>query len=327
LTAETVIVTGVTTFLGCHIARAFAAAGYRVVGTFNTPPGKLDPLRRARWERVRDSLAARSPLDVTDPNQTQRLVMAEQPRLWIHQAGLGRNFASERYDLAEANRINLLPLDAIFLAMAKTGGAVLITGSGMEYGAIDCPHIEDAACWPESPYGLARLAATLRARQLAHRHRVPTRVVRVYTIFGELDGLDRLVMRLFRQLRCGARIGIAPGVSRDICDVADLADGYLRLAADCLRGPIFDIFNLSRGVAMPLFDLAQIAARQLGADPRLIFEDPSMLRPEEPPILCGDSHKALVRLGWAPRPIAEGLKRLAAEDNLFAEVSAASHQA
>ena len=311
--ADTVIVTGIGNFLGCHVAHAFVHAGYRVVGTYHTPPERLDALRRARWNFVRPLLAQCVSLDITDSAAIRTLIETGQPRLWVHQAGLGKDFASDNYDLALANRINLMPLDAIYSGMQAVGGAVLGTGSGMEYGAAPCPHREDAACWPESPYGLAKLASTLRARQLAQRHGVPTRIVRVYTLFGELDGADRLVARLFMRLRAGERIGIAPGVSRDICDIADLAVGFVRLVADLGRGPIFDVFNLSRGEAMPLFDFARLAAQQLQSDPDLIFEDASMLRPREPAMISGDSSKALDRLGWAPRPLAEGLMRLACE--------------
>ena len=139
---------------------------------------------------------------------------------------------------------------------------------------------------------------------------MPTRIARIYTLFGELDGPDRLVTRLLARLQSGQRMGIAPGVARDICDVADLADGYLRLAADCARGPIFDIFNLSRGDAVPLLELARLMARQLHCDPALIHEDAAMLRPGEAPVISGDSRKARLRLGWAPRPLDESLMRL-----------------
>jgi nucleoside-diphosphate-sugar epimerase len=306
---DTVIVTAITSFLGCHVAQAFASAGYRVVGTHHTPAYQRSSLQRARWGKLQESVTHFTPLDIAKPDEVRALITKQNPRLWIHQAGLGKDFASDRYDLAEANLINLLPLDAIYAGMADAGGTVLMAGSGMEYGASTCPNSEDAACWPQSPYGLARLAATLRARQLAQAYGVPTRIARIYTVFGELDRDDRLVTRLFGRLRSGDRIGIAPGVARDICDVADVARGYLRLAADSASGPIFDIFNLSRGTATPLLDLARLAAEQLRSAPDLVFEDTSMLRTNEPPIICGDSRKALARLGWAAKPIAEGLAR------------------
>jgi nucleoside-diphosphate-sugar epimerase len=309
--SNTILVTGVTNFLGYHFARTFAGAGYDVVGTHHTPVERMEPGRRGRRDELQAASIPCHPLDVTDANAVREAIAEFRPRIWIQQAGLGSRYWSEDYDLSEANRINVMPLDAVYRGMAGAGGAVLITGSSMEYGHADSPHSEDGPCWPQSPYGLARLTATLRARQLAFRHRVPTRVGRVYTVFGEFDSPDRFVALLFERLRNGEKAAVAPGVARDICDVADVAAGYLRMAADCTRGPLFDIFNLSRGTATVLYDFALLVARQLKVDSRLVIEDPSTIRHGELPAVYGDNRRALVRLGWSPRPIMEGLARLA----------------
>jgi nucleoside-diphosphate-sugar epimerase len=305
-----VVLTGVTSFLGFHIARAFARAGYRVIGTYKTPPEQLSPVRRARWRCLDGVVASFAPLDITDPIALRRFVQDYRPQLWVHQAGLGANFAADDYDLEAANRINLVPLEAIFANLAELGCPAILTGSGMEYGAAAPPNREDAACWPGSPYGVARLAATLRSRQLSLRYRVPARVARVYSIFGEHDEAPRVVPRLFAQLAKGENVAIAPGVARDMCDVSDVASGYVALAADLRREPLFDIFNLSRGEATPLRALADGIACALGRDPSLVKEDPSFVRANEPLVICGDSAKARERLGWSARPIEEGIARL-----------------
>lgn len=315
MTTDAVVVTGVASFLGYHIARQFAASGYYVVGTHHTPLAAMDVLRRARIDALRPALSQLATLDIADGENIRALTAATRPRLWIHQAGIGANFASDQYDLAAANAVNLLPLAQIYAAVAEIGGAVIMTGSGMEYGAVASPQAEDAGCWPELPYGLARLAVTLRTRQLSHRYRVPTRIARVYTVFGELDRENCLVTRLYHRLARGEPVGLAPGVARDICDVSDIVMGYVRLAADIAHGPIFDIINLSRGSATSLVEVAQLVAQELGADPGLILHDPSMLRADEPPVVCGDSRKAFARLNWTPRPIAEGIKRIAKRRN------------
>ncbi len=310
MTPGTVIVTGVTTFIGCHLAPAFAAAGYRVVGAVNTPAASMDALHLERWRMAESSLARVCSLDVTDSLAVAALIAAETPQIWINLAGIGKNFAGDSYDLAQAMRIDVLPLDAIYQAMAAVGGSVLAAGSSMEYGAIAGAHREDAACWPDTPYGVAKLAATLRMRQLARRYQVPTRVARIYTLFGELDSSTRLVAHLLERLRNGARVGVAPGAYRDICDVDDVVRGYLALASDCGRDSLFDIFNLSRGTATELKQIALFVAEQCGADPALISEDESAARATEPSVICGDSGKARHLLDWSARPIADGLSRM-----------------
>lgn len=305
----TVVVTSINSFLGYHLALAFKQASYDVVGTYHTSASAMTPLRRLRWERARASVSQCVQLDMTDANAVQMLIADARPQCWIHQTGLGHNFTSEDYDLAEATRLNLLPLTEIFSGMARIGGSVVMTGSGMEYGAAESPNQENAACLPQSPYGLARLSATLRARQLAQRFAVPTRVARVFTVFGHLDAEDRLVPRLFDNLRRGKAVGLAPGVARDICSVADVAQGFLRLASD--RGDLFDIFNLSCGTATPLFDIARLVATEVGADPALITEDISKVRIGEPQTICGSGFKAFTKLGWSARPLIEGIRHYA----------------
>lgn len=308
--ASDVVLTGVTSFLGFHLAHAFSRAGFSVTGTCKTPPADMQPQRLARWRGLDTALASSAVLDITDRAALRAFILARRPRLFIHQAGLGANFASDDYDVDMATRLNLLPLEAIFASMAEVRGAVIVTGSGMEYGAAETPHREDSACWPQSPYGIVRLTATMRARQLALFYRVPARVARVYTVFGQHDEPFRVVPRIVAGLAGGETVGIAPGVARDVCDVVDVAAGYVALAGDCARGPLFDLFNLSRGEATPLRALADTIARFLGRDPALVREDPKFARANEPLILCGDSTKARERLGWAPRPIGEGIARL-----------------
>ncbi len=312
MTSDTVIVTGIGSFLGYHVARRLAEAGYRVVGTYCAPLEAGDSLRRTRIAALAPVVADLVRLDITEAKNVSALIAAARPQLWIHQAGIGRNFAGEDYNLADANAVNLLPLDAIYAGLGEVNGAFIVTGSGMEYGAAASPHREHTACWPDSPYGLARLAVTLRSRQLAHRYRVPTRVARVYTVFGELDREDRLVTRLIHSLARGEAIGLAPGVARDICDIADVASGYVELAAEVMHGPLFDIFNLSRGAATPLDELARLAANALSAKASLLFYDLATRRAGEPLVLCGASDKALARLSWAPQPVEHGLSRLIA---------------
>ncbi len=308
--ADTVVVTGVSSFLGFHLARAFCAASWRVVGSYFTPPHEAAPLRRTRWEHLRPVLSAARQLDITDAEAVRAFIRAERPAVWVHQAGIGHNFCSDSYDLAEASRVNLIPLKAIYAGMSEVGGMVILTGSGMEYGLARVPYAEDMACWPQSPYGVSRLSATLYAGQLAHLLGVPTRVARIFTVFGEFDAEDRLVSRLLARLASGQTMEIAPGVARDICDVRDIAEGFKRLAEDCAHGPVFDVFNLSRGIATPLADIAHRAAELIGCAPGLIRTSSLAARRSEPLEMYGDSGKALARLGWKAKSADAGLARL-----------------
>ena len=49
-----------------------------------------------------------------------------------------------------------------------------------------------------------------------------------------------------------------------------------------------------------------------------------MVRAGESPAVYGDNRKAFARLGWTPRPIADGLMRLAQEQIVDSEIPASS---
>src|SRR6185312_8137063 len=175
-----------------------------------------------------------------------------RPGIWVQQAGIGRDFALPNYNSALADRINVESLDGIYASLADSGARVILTGSGMEYGHVPPPCPEDAPCCPRTPYGISRLSATLRARALAERHNLTTRVARIFTVFGELDTPGRFVTRLIDNLAAERQVDIAPKTARDICDVRDVAQAYVRLAEADAGLERFEIFNVARGAAVSL---------------------------------------------------------------------------
>lgn len=307
---KTVIITGVVSFLGFHLAVAFAKANYRVIGTCFTPPHQLDRLRGDRLAGLRKHAIETRLLDIRDFDAIQRLVESEMPDVWVQQAGIGRDFALPSYNLTRADEINIEALDGIFAALAGTGSTLILTGSGMEYGLAPPPCAEDALCRPRTPYGTNRLRATMRAGQLSRHYKLRTRVARIFTVFGELDSPDRLVTRLTDSLANGRSVSIAPNTSRDICDVRDVARAYVRLAEDHPGLELFEIFNLCRGASTPLRELALLLAALLDKDEALIRESAAMIRPDELAVLSGDSVKARMKIDWSASSLMGGLTRV-----------------
>lgn len=306
---RTAVVTGISSFLGHHLVRAFAEAGWRVVGTHRTPLGQLEPPYRRRFVEVSPLLFQAERVDLTDPGGIRAVVRRHKPDVWVHHAGWARDLGSERYDLGYADQVNVLPLPELHQAMAEVGGGILVTGSGAEYGDAPGPHREDGPCWPTSAYGLSKLGETLRARQLSALHGVPVRVARVYGLYGSRDNPGRLAPTLLDRLVRRQPVRVAPGLLRDYCDAGDVARAYLNLADDLPRGPLFGIVNLCSGTGVSLTQLARAMAEATGADPGLVSEDPALLREGEPASAVGDPARAAA-LGWQAVPLEQGLRSL-----------------
>lgn len=305
------VVSGVSSFLGMHLVQAYADAGYEVVGLSHRPIEALDPLRRARRERIRPLLAEDGALDLLDAESVRERVVSLRPEVFVQQAGVGADYSSEAYDMRKAHELNVMALDGLFRACAEAGTKILVTGSSMEYGGAASPQNEVDPCWPHTPYGLSRLTATLRTRQLANLYSVPARVARVFAMCGELDSPDKFVARVLSQLMAGEAVSVAPHISRDLCDAKDVAEGFVRLTLAMRSGPMFDVFNLSRGEASNLHEVASDCARLLGCDERLVRESAGMARPNEPLVIAGDNRKVQQETGWSPHPLIDALARMA----------------
>lgn len=303
------LVTGITSFVGYHLAAGFAAAGHEVVGTVS----RAGDLPGIRGERVR-RLAARGvpilPLDLTDAEAIGGIADTAAPDLWVQHAGYTKAYASPDFDLAAAHALNVLPLGAVFAAMARRGGGVILTGTVSEYSDGDEPHREDEACAPSTAYGLSKLTGTLYARLLAARTGVPTRVARLFLPFGPLEAPEKLLPSTLAALRRGERVALSPCLQcRDFVAVEDVVSLYLKLADDLSRTP-FDLFNACSGVSPRLKDVVLAFAEDLGADPALCDFGAIPMRPGEPMAIRGANAKARDLLGWSPTPWREAVTRL-----------------
>lgn len=299
---RTAIVTGTSSFVGAHLARAFADAGYAVTATHSRPRDGYDGIRAQRLDFAAQS-ARLAQLDVTDETAVKAVARDVRPAVWVHHAGHATDYASPDYDAAMGRAVNVQPLDAIFAAMASKGGGVIITGSSAEYPSSDDANHEDDTGQPETPYGLSKRDETERARDLAARTGVPTRIGRLYIPFGILDHPAKLLAQVISGLRAGKPVDLSPCTQqRDFVGIGDVTDAWLKMARDLSRGG-FDIFNICSGEATELRALLQAVADVLGADDHLLRFGARPMRPGEPPVSFGANTKARRMLEWTPRAL------------------------
>ena len=307
--SETIVVTGVTSFVGFHLANAFARAGWRVVAIHSRSLDLYDGIRRERLQKLDAGIETQC-LDLRDFAALSKLATDIGPRLWVQHAGYAENYGSLDYDMTAAAAVNVAPLVPLYMALSGKKTGVIVTGSSAEYSSADRANREDDACWPDTPYGVAKLTETLMARHLAVRFSVPTRVARLYIPFGELDNPAKLLAAVSSALRVGRGIDLSPcEQQRDFVAVEDLVRGYLALADDLGRTP-FDVFNLSSGRAMSLRSLLLAMAEAAGQPASLLRFGVLAMRQGEPMISFGDNQKAQTLLGWHPRPAEQTVENL-----------------
>lgn len=312
-----VAVTGVSSFVGCHIACRLAERGYAVIGTISRTLTAYDGLRRQRLDKAAASGVRLTTLDLTDGKATRLFISLEKPCVWVQHAGMAANETSLDYDLEAAHRVNVQPLRAIYEAMKDNGGiGVIVTGSGEEYSMLPSLCFEEDPCWPMTPYGLSKLSETVRAFQLSQQFEMPTRVARLFTAYGPMDAPGKLLPTVVRALREGRSVALpACTQKRDYLFIDDVADGYVRLIDDLsVREAWFDIFNLCGGEGVALRSLLTETARLMGADPGLLAFGRLPMPGNETMLRAGSNEKAKALLQWKPRTLREGLARYVREE-------------
>lgn len=310
LSERVTVVTGVSSFIGCHLAAHFSRLGARVVGTISKSVHAYKRPQSERLTFVSEAGICLRELDITDKQQLQNFVHRVSPDIWIHHAGWAEQYASLEYDLEKGFEVNVAPLEILYPALSEARAAgIIVTGSSSEYGDGLQPHVEDETCWPTTPYGLSKLFETIRSRQMSTQYLVPTRVARVFIPYGTLDTPGRLIPSVVEALRNNRQIDLSPCEQRrDFVSVIDLAKAYEALIENLGSGTLFDVVNVCGGEAVSLRSLLLKIAEMMDASPALLNFGKLAMRAGEAPVVCGSAAKAMSELNWRSSSLDEGLR-------------------
>jgi GDP-4-dehydro-6-deoxy-D-mannose reductase len=292
-----VLVTGVTGFVGHHLAAELIGDGHRVTGV----------VRPSGAELVPDGIAVRH-ADVTDVAALAAVVHAERPEAIIHLAGassVGASFGDPRgtWDVNLGGTIAVLEAVRTTPAPART----LIITSGEIYGLVPTqalPVDEATPLCPVSPYGASKAAADIAAAQYQHGYGLPIVRVRPLNHIGPGQDARFVLPNVARQIAQGEREGrdrveITLGnlsTRRDFTDVRDVVRAYAGLLT--AGHPEFPYLVCSgRSIAIAELVDRMVAAADL--DVRIVV-DPTLVRAGEQPDLYGDSRRLRADTGWTP---------------------------
>lgn len=187
------------------------------------------------------------------------------------------------------------------LKLAGEGARVLIPSSAFVYRAATEPLTENHPLIPGSPYGLSKLAQELLGSHAAPGVQVV--IARAFNHFGPRQDPAFSTSGFARQI-AAIEAGLKPPevvvgnleVRRDLTDVRDTVREYVTIAT---RGRPGRAYNVCSGRAVVIREVLEMLIARARV-PIHVRVDAARFRPNDLPLLLGDSVRIREELGWTP---------------------------
>jgi GDP-4-dehydro-6-deoxy-D-mannose reductase len=286
--SEPILVTGASGFAGSHLLDSLTADNLPVVA----------------WRRQEGSFnqatVCGEAVDLLDREKVRGAIARLRPSVVYHCAGAAH--VGRAWEETEATfATNVLGTHHLIEALRTAGNTarILITSSAMVYATSDEPLHEESPLRPSNPYGLSKLAQELVALHApAHAS-----VARAFNHVGPRQGPFFAASGFARQIADIETGRIEPVISvgnlearRDLTDVRDTVRAYRAILE---RGQSGRTYNVCSGTAVQIGELLDRLVARARVKIRIRI-DPSRYRPNDQPLIVGDSRRIREELGWTP---------------------------
>lgn len=260
--ANTVLVTGVSGFIGRNVAQRFFDDRWTVVGIDTSPPDTfLDSILSSFYRMELPS------------SDLGRILSSIDPQACVHCAGpasVGDSMADPGSDFKHTVLVTFNLLDALRLNAPTC--RFLYPSSAAVYGnPLRLPVDEKQVLNPISPYGFHKLMCEQLAIEFHQIYGIPTTIVRIFSAYGA--GLRRQVLYDICRKASSQKILRLQGTgneSRDFIHVSDVAQGMHLLIerSQCVG----DVYNLASGTETSIRKLQELIVDELGVEIEVEFD-------------------------------------------------------
>ncbi len=295
-----VLITGITGFVGSHLAELALSKGVEVYGSIRW---------RSKTENInhiRDELKLIE-CDLTDLSSVYALIEQSKPDYIFHLAA--QSFVPTSWHApAETLTNNIISEVNIFEAIRHQGidPMIQIAGSSEEYGLVgedEIPVREINPLRPLSPYGISKISQDFLGYQYFQSYGLKVIRTRAFNHTGPRRGEVFVISSFAKQI---AEIEadlrnpvISVGnleASRDFTDVRDVVRAYWLALEKCEPG---EVYNIASGASRRIKDVLDLLLSLTPVSVE-IRQDPAKIRPSDIHILQGDSTKFRRKTGWRP---------------------------
>jgi GDP-4-dehydro-6-deoxy-D-mannose reductase len=298
-----VLVTGADGFVGRYLVPRLIETGHEV--SAGCRPGG-EPLQN--WLPVSYREAVRVvPFEVNDSAAVQGALSWPCDAI-IHLAAVASG-SEARQDPGRAWMVNaagtahLVHQADILRAAGRADPLILVVSSAEVYGSgPPSPRIESDPLYPQSPYAASKAGAEIAALEAWRRTGIRVVIARPFPHTGRGQTLQYVVPAFVQRLRA-AKLEEATRVPtgnldpvRDLMDVRDVAEAYVRLLGNGVPG---ESYNIARGEGITLRELFCRIADLVGLQAEPV-PDPTLIRAADIPYLVGNPTKLRRATGWSP---------------------------
>ncbi len=306
-----VLITGITGFVGSHLAEYALGQGVEVYGSMRWRSNTENIIHLKDKVRLIEC-------DLRDPSSTTHLIATARPDFIFHLAA--QSYVPTSWHApGETLSTNVLCQVNLLEAVRSTGidPLIQVAGSSEEYGLVqeyEIPITENNPLRPLSPYAVSKVAQDLMGYQYYKSYDMKIIRTRAFNHTGPRRGEVFAASNFARQIAAieageqepVIRVGdLKP--KRDISDVRDIVRGYW-LALK--RGRPGEVYNVCSETMWSMDEVLEMLLSKSPARARVVA-DPTRFRPSDVPLLCGDGSKFRREVGWHPEiPLDQTLEDL-----------------
>ena len=306
-----VLITGVTGFVGSHLAEFLIDKDHHIIGTYRW---------RSNMENI-DGFKNKIELfecDVNDSASVANLMKKVKPDQIFHLAA--QTFVKASWaEPAGTIMTNVLGALNIFEAVRSCGidPRILLVGSSEEYGLVykdELPVKETNQLRPLSPYAVSKISQDHLGYQYFKSYNMKIIRTRAFNqtgprradVFADSDFAKQIVMIEKGLKKPVIEVGNL-NTARDFTDIRDMVRAYWLAINKCDPG---EVYNIASGKIIYIRDILDMLIKLSGVKVE-VRQEPDRIRPSDVEILQGDSAKFREKTGWKPKiPIEDTLSDL-----------------
>ena len=307
-----VLITGITGFVGSHLADYLLSLGSIEIYGIERWRSRTENIEHIRDKinlvgcDIRDSISVTETIGKIKPDKIFHLAAQSfVPSSWqAPQESLTTNIIGELNVFEAVRAVNINPV-------------IQIAGSSEEYGLVlpdELPIKETNPLRPLSPYAVSKVGQDFLGYQYYKSYNMNIIRTRAFNHTGPRRGevfassnFAKQIVEIEKKKREPVIFVGNLDARRDFSDVRDVVRAYWLATEKCLPG---EVYNISSGKALSIKEMLDLLLK-ISKVKVEIKQDSARMRPSDVNVLLGDNTKFCKQTGWKPEiPFEQTLKDL-----------------